>query len=123
LYISGGRKKDLIIKAGENIAPLRIEEVLYHHPAVAEASVIGIPDEKLGEDILACIELRESHKHEDQKALEKSLRELCTTQLTPFLCPARFMFFEELPKNPTGKILKKALREQVLQNLSNPVTR
>lgn len=108
LYISGGRKKDLIIKAGENISPLKIESVLYHHPAVAEASVIGVPDERLGEDILACIQLKEG-----ETTTESDLKKYCAENLTPLLVPGQFKFFDELPKNPTGKILKKELREQL----------
>ena len=118
LYISGGRKKDLIIKAGENISPLRIEEVLYQHPAVREASVIGLPDDRLGEEVLACVELEEGHRHIDVKDMEKSLKDFCLAQLTPFLCPAQFRFFDELPKNPTGKIVKKELKAQVLSSLT-----
>ena len=110
LYISGGRKKDLIIKAGENISPIRIEQVLYQHPAVMHASVIGVPDEKLGEAALACIELKP-----DAEATEKELRQFCQEHLTPFLVPDKFRFYDELPKNPTGKILKKALREENLK--------
>lgn len=114
LFISGGRKKDLIIKAGENISPLRIEQVLYAHPDIQEASVIGIPDNKLGEDILACIQLKPDiqQSNPDLKALQQNIKTHCLSQLTPLLIPAYFRFYDELPKNPTGKIMKKTLREQ-----------
>lgn len=107
LYISGGRKKDLIIKAGENIAPVRIEEVFYQHPAVLHAAVIGVPDEKLGEEIVACVELKP-----EQTATEADLRKFCREQLPPFMVPAAIRIYSELPKNPAGKILKPRLREE-----------
>jgi long-chain acyl-CoA synthetase len=112
LYISGGRKKDLIIKAGENIAPVRIEEVLHHHPAVLNAAVIGIPDEKLGEEVLACIECKP-----EQTVSEAELKKFCREHLPALMVPAVIRFYAELPKNPTGKILKPVLREQNMQAL------
>lgn len=123
LYISGGRIKDLIIKAGENIAPLRIEQVLYQHPAIQEASVIGVNDPKLGEDILACIQLKADYIAQhgngsnqlgdaEQKSLEAELRKFCVSNLTPMLTPSYFRFYDELPKNASGKVLKKTLREE-----------
>lgn len=113
LFISGGRIKDLIIKAGENIAPVRIEDVLYQHPAVLHAAVIGVPDEKLGEEIVACIECREEHNVSEQE-----LKKFCLTQLPPLMVPAMIHFFPELPKNPTGKVLKKELKQRLGQSLS-----
>lgn len=112
LYISGGRKKDLIIKAGENIAPVRIEEVLYRHPAVLNAAVIGIPDEKLGEEIMACVEC-----HADQSVTEAELKKFCREHLPALMAPAAVRIYSELPKGPSGKILKPVLREQNLHAL------
>jgi long-chain acyl-CoA synthetase len=106
LYISGGRKKDLIIKAGENIAPVRIEDVLYQHPAVLHAAVISVPEEKLGEDIVACIELKPDHT-----ATEAELKKFCLDYLPAFMVPAAICFYDELPKNQTGKVLKNQLKE------------
>lgn len=117
LYISGGRKKDLIIKAGENIAPVRIEEVLYQHPAVQDASVIGVPDEKLGEDILACVQLKP-----DQQASEAELKKFCLEHLPSFMVPSAVRFYEELPKTPAGKILKPQLRQEHQAGLRTPQT-
>lgn len=111
LFISGGRKKDLIIKAGENISPVRIEEILYQHPAVQAACVLGIPDEKTGEDILACVELKEG-----EVATEADLRKFCLEHLTPLLVPGQFRFYDELPKNATGKVVKKKIKEELLGN-------
>lgn len=120
LYISGGRKKDLIIKAGENIAPVRIEDVLYQHPAVLHAAVIGVPDEKLGEDIVACVELKP-----EQTVTENELKKFCLEQLTPLMVPAAIRFYDELPKNQTGKVLKNQLKEEnkhLLQKASGSPT-
>jgi long-chain acyl-CoA synthetase len=107
LFISGGRKKDLIIKAGENIAPVRIEDVLLMHPSVRHAAVVGIPDEKLGEDILACVEC-----YPEAPATEAELRKFCREQLPPFMIPGAIRLYEELPKNPAGKVLKQKLRQE-----------
>jgi long-chain acyl-CoA synthetase len=108
LFISGGRKKDLIIKAGENISPLSIEEVLYRHEAVREAAVIGIPDERVGEEILACVSLNEG-----QSVTAQELIRFCREHLSAAYVPSAVEFFDELPKNPTGKIVKKLLRESL----------
>ncbi len=118
LFISGGRKKDLIIKAGENIAPVRIEEALHGHPAILHVAVIGIPDEKLGEDIMACVELKPDHT-----ATEAELKKFCLEHLPPFMVPAVIQFCPELPKNQTGKILKNQLKtqySQILQTNGSP---
>jgi long-chain acyl-CoA synthetase len=112
LFISGGRKKDLIIKAGENIAPVRIEEALHHHPAILHAAVIGIPDDKLGEDIMACIELKPDHS-----ATEAELKKFCLEHLPPFMVPAIVRICPELPKNQTGKVLKNQLKADYAQAL------
>jgi long-chain acyl-CoA synthetase len=106
LCLSSGRKKDLIIKAGENLAPVKIEAVLYQHPAVQEASVIGLPDDRLGERILACVQL----KPEAPLVSERDLLLFCKDHLPAFWVPDVVRFYEALPKTPTGKILKKALR-------------
>lgn len=107
LFISGGRKKDLIIKAGENISPLRVEHVLHDHPAIMDASVIGVADPKLGEEVLACIQFRPG-----QSATEPELKKFCRQHLPPFMVPECFRVYEDLPKNPTGKVLKNVLREE-----------
>jgi long-chain acyl-CoA synthetase len=113
LFISGGRKKDLIIKAGENISPVSIENVLYHHSAIREAAVIGVPDAKLGESIMACVSLQEG-----QAATAQEIIRFCREQLSPAYVPAQVEFFDELPKNPTGKIAKKLLRDLISQRIA-----
>ncbi|MDH3256697.1 MAG: AMP-binding protein [Nitrospinota bacterium] len=114
LYISAGRKKDLIIRAGENVAPLAIENVLINHPALMEAAAVGIPHQRLGEQVVACVVLGEG-----QQATESELKKYCQEKLPPFSIPDRFQFYETLPKNPVGKILKTQLREEV-QAALNP---
>jgi long-chain acyl-CoA synthetase len=100
------RKKDLIIKAGENISPRTIEEVLFKHPKVSEAAVIGIKDEVYGENIKAFIVLKPG-----EAATEAEIVDYCRTRLTPFLLPAEVDFLKALPKSLVGKVLKKELRK------------
>ena len=100
------RKKDLIIKAGENISPRSIEEVLFKHPKVSEAAVIGIKDEVYGENIKAFIVLKPG-----ETATGAEIIDYCRTRLTPFLLPAEVGFMKALPKSLVGKVLKKELRK------------
>ncbi len=106
VYITD-RKKDLIIKGGENISPREIEEGLYTHPAVAEAAVFGVPDPVYGENLVATIVLKLG-----QTATEAEMKQHIGGYVTKFKIPARIAFLDSLPKNPSGKILKRALREQ-----------
>ena len=108
LYISAGRKKDLIIRAGENVAPLAIENVLINHPALMEAAAVGIPHQRLGEQVVACVVLKEGHQ-----VTESELKKYCREKLPPFSVPDHFQFYENLPKKPVGKILKTQLREEI----------
>jgi long-chain acyl-CoA synthetase len=98
------RKKDLIIRGGYNVYPREIEEVLYEHPAVQEAAVIGVEDEKMGEEVGAAVVLK---KGEDLDADE--LKDFCRERLANYKYPRRFWFVDELPKGPTGKILKREI--------------
>lgn len=99
------RKKDLIIKGGENISPRMIEEALYAHPQIAEASVIAMKDEVYGENIKAFVALKPG-----QVATPEEIIAHCKTKLTNFLLPKEIVFLSALPKNLVGKILKKELR-------------
>jgi long-chain acyl-CoA synthetase len=107
LYISAGRKKDLIIRAGENVSPLAIENALMNHPAVAESAAIGIPHDRLGEQVIACVVPREGESLEAQ-----TLRDYCRQSLPAFMVPDRFDLCESLPKNPIGKVLKAQLHDE-----------
>lgn len=100
------RKKDLIIKAGENISPRPIEEVLFTHPKVSEAAVIGMKDERYGEDVKAFVVLKPR-----QEATAEEIIEYCRGKLTNFLLPKEVTFLKALPKNLVGKVLKKELRK------------
>jgi acyl-CoA synthetase (AMP-forming)/AMP-acid ligase II len=101
-----GRIKELIIKAGENIAPREIDEVMYRHPAVLDAAAVGIPDEEYGEDILCCCVLKP-----DCECTEEELRAHCMKHLGEFKTPKLIRVMEDLPKGPSGKIQRLKLRE------------
>lgn len=110
LYITD-RKKDLIIKGGENISPREIEEIFYRHPAVAEAAVVGVPDSVYGEDICAVLQLRAG-----VEASAEELRLYVGQFVTKFKVPSRIILQPLLPKNVIGKILKYKIRAQLLTN-------
>ncbi len=99
------RKNDMIISGGVNVYPREIEEVLYRHPAVSEASVIGLPDEHWGEVVKAVIVLNEG-----AQATEAEIIEFCGKNLAGFKKPKTVDFWKALPKSPQGKILKKDIR-------------
>jgi long-chain acyl-CoA synthetase len=102
------RKKDLIIKGGENISPREIEEALYLHPAVAGAAVVGVPDAVFGEDVCAVVQLKRG-----AAAGQVELREHVAKYVTKFKVPSQIVFVEALPLNSNGKILKRAIRAQL----------
>jgi long-chain acyl-CoA synthetase len=107
LYIVD-RKKDLIIRGGQNVYPNDIEERLYAHPAVSEAAAIGRADDAMGEVPVAFVALRPGHS-----ASNAELLEWCKAQLAYFKVPREVHILSELPKGPTGKILRRALRVPV----------
>jgi len=99
------RKKDMVNVRGLNVYPKEIEEVLYHHPKVQEAAVIGVKDEHKGEVPKAFIALKEG-----QTLSEKEVIHFCRKRIAPFKVPKHVEFRDSLPKNTTGKILKTSLR-------------
>jgi len=101
-----GRIKELIIKGGENIAPREIDEVLLAHPAVLEAAATGLPDRHYGQDILACVVLREGYV-----CNEESLRAFCVERLGAFKAPKVIRFVAALPRGPSGKVQRLKLLE------------
>jgi long-chain acyl-CoA synthetase len=101
------RSKDLIISGGSNIYPREVEEVLLLHPAIKEAAVIGVPDEEWGESVLAAVVKKEGHIPD-----ERELDLFCLEHIARFKRPKRYVFVDELPKNATGKVLKRELRER-----------
>jgi long-chain acyl-CoA synthetase len=98
------RKKDMIIRGGYNVYPREIEEVLYEHPAVREAAVLGIPHDQLGEEIGAAVALKD-----DADASAEELQEYVKNQVAAYKYPRLVWFVEDLPKGPTGKILKREI--------------
>jgi len=106
LFISAGRKKDLIIRAGENVSPLAIENVLMNHTAIAEVAAVGAPDERTGERVKVCITLRP-----EMTITENELKSFCRKNLPAFMVPDYYQIMDELPKNATGKILKTELKK------------
>ena len=99
------RKKDLIIRGGFNIYPREVEEVLYAHPKIAEAAVVGMRDPVMGEDVLAFVVLK-SGEHADGA----DIMAFCAERLARYKCPKQVRFVDALPKSPVGKILRKELR-------------
>lgn len=106
LYISGGRKKDLIIRAGENVSPLAIENALMNHPSVGDAAAIGLPHPRLGEQVKVCLTLREG-----TTADPAELKDYCRKKLPAFMVPDIIEIHATLPKTATGKIIKAQLRQ------------
>jgi long-chain acyl-CoA synthetase len=100
------RKGDMIIRGGENIYPREIDEVLYQHPAVAAAATIGVPDQLYGEEVAAFIV-----PGEGREATEEEIIAFCRARLADYKCPKTVRFVKEIPKGPTGKLLKRELRE------------
>jgi len=100
------RIKDMIIRGGFNVYPREVEEVLYRHPAIREAAVLGRPDERLGEEVVAVVVL-------GPQAAETSAEEIiafCRASLAGYKCPREIRFVDQLPRNASGKVLKRELR-------------
>jgi long-chain acyl-CoA synthetase len=100
------RKKDLIIRGGFNIYPRDVEEVLFQHPGVQEASVIGVPDPVMGEEVEAFVVLKCG-----KPSTEQDIIDFCQKHLTRNKCPKTVQFLDSLPKSPIGKVLRKELRK------------
>jgi acyl-CoA synthetase (AMP-forming)/AMP-acid ligase II len=105
IYLAG-RGDDIIIRGGENIAPKEVEDVLYAHPKVEEAAVIGVPDPEWGQEPRAVIVLKEG-----TEATAEEIMEFCQDKLSGFKRPRSVVFTDSLPRNPMGKVLKRELRE------------
>jgi len=101
------RKKDMIVTGGENVYPREVEEVLYRHPSVAEAAVIGVPDDLWIERVHAEVVLKEG-----RYATGDEMIEFCKQHLARYKAPKSIEFVESLPKNPQGKIMKRQIRKK-----------
>lgn len=111
-YYIVDRKSDMIIRGGENIYPREIDEVLYQHPSIAAAAVVGIPDELYGEEVAAFVVLKDN-----STVTEDDIMEFCSQRLANYKCPKSIRFVKEIPKGPTGKLLKRELAKQMSDTL------
>jgi fatty-acyl-CoA synthase len=111
-----GRIKDMVIRGGENVYPREIEEFLYTHPGILDAQVIGVPDPKYGEELMAWVRLRPG----SPALTAEALRDFCTGQLAHYKIPRYVHITEEFPMTVTGKVRKVEMREQALSILGLP---
>ena len=108
-----GRIKDMVIRGGENVYPREIEEYLYRHEAIQDVQVIGVPDERFGEELCAWIVL-----YEGQSANEQEIKEFCRGQIAHYKVPRYIKFVSEFPMTVTGKVQKFVMREQMIEELN-----
>jgi fatty-acyl-CoA synthase len=101
-----GRKRDMIISGGTNVYPAEVEAAIESHPSVAEVAVVGVPDREWGERVRAFVVRRAG-----KDVSEDDLKALCLSLLAGFKIPRDFVFLDDLPRNPTGKVLKRDLRQ------------
>ena len=106
----------MIISGGENIYPAEIENTLMQHPGVADGAVIGVPDEQWGESVKACIVRRPG-----STATEREIIDWMRDRLAHYKCPRSIDFVDALPRNPSGKLLKRILREPYWQGKTRGV--
>ncbi|MBQ9720752.1 MAG: AMP-binding protein, partial [Oscillospiraceae bacterium] len=111
-YRITGRLKDMIIRGGENIYPKELEDFLYTHEAVKDVQVIGVPDEKYGEEAMACIVLREG-----SEATVDEIHDYCVARLARHKVPKYIEFVDSFPMNAAGKVLKYKMREDAAKRL------
>jgi fatty-acyl-CoA synthase len=107
-----GRSTDMIVRGGENIYPREIEEFLYTCPAVADVQVIGVPDEKFGEEVCAWVRVKEGHE-----VSADDVRDFCQDKIAHYKVPRYVMFVDTFPMTVTGKIQKFKLREAAIVEL------
>jgi fatty-acyl-CoA synthase len=108
-----GRIKDMVIRGGENVYPREIEEFLYTHPDIVDAQVIGVPDDKFGEELMAWVRLREGAP----EMTAETLREYCTGKLAHYKIPRYVKIVDDFPMTVTGKVRKVQMREQSVEEL------
>jgi fatty-acyl-CoA synthase len=108
-----GRIKDMVIRGGENIYPREIEEFLYTHPKIADVTVVGLPDPKMGEELCAWVRLAPG-----ERADEDEIRAFCRGQIAHYKIPRYVRFVDEFPMTVTGKIQKFIIRERMMAELA-----
>ncbi|MEW6034195.1 MAG: long-chain-fatty-acid--CoA ligase [Chloroflexota bacterium] len=106
-FYLAGRADDLIIRGGENISPEEVENIIYAHPKVEEAAVIGIPDAEWGQEVMAVVVLKKG-----ETARPEEIIDFCRDKISSFKRPKYVAFMDVLPRNPMGKVLKRVLRQQ-----------
>lgn len=109
-----GRLKDMIIRGGENLYPKEIEDFLYTHPKVSDVQVVGVPDERYGEEAYAYVIIKEG-----ENLTEQEIREFCVKNIAKHKVPRYFDFVESFPMNAAGKILKYKMREEAAAKIKN----
>lgn len=111
-YLITGRLKDMIIRGGENIYPKEIEEFIFTNPKVSDVQVIGVPDKQYGEEIMACIILKEG-----ETMTEEEIKGYISENMARHKVPRYIDFVEKFPMNAAGKILKYKMREDAAKKL------
>jgi fatty-acyl-CoA synthase len=109
-----GRSKDMVIRGGENIYPREVKEFLFSHPAVADAQVFGVPDERYGEELCAWVRLKPG-----VTTTEEDVRAFCRDKITHFKIPRYVRFVDEYPMTVTGKVQKFVMREMMTRELTS----
>ena len=107
-----GRIKDMVIRGGENIYPREIEEFLFTHPDIVDVQVVGVPDAKFGEELLAAVKLQEGANLD-----EEAIKAFCRGKIAHYKVPRYVNFVEDYPMTVTGKIQKFKLREMAIEEL------
>ena len=107
-----GRIKDMVIRGGENVYPREVEEFLYTHPDVADVQVIGVPDDRYGEELMAWVRVRPGAAVTDEE-----VRDFCRGRIAHYKVPRYVKFVDEFPMTVTGKIQKYKMREQAIAEL------
>ena len=105
-----GRKKEIIIRAGSNISPLEVEEILYQHPGVLECGVVGVPDPEYGEVVWAYVTFKST-----SPTTVEELHAFAQPRIASYKLPERIVVLSELPKGSTGKVHRRSLRDRAIQ--------
>jgi fatty-acyl-CoA synthase len=113
-----GRIKDMVIRGGENISPREIEEYLYRHPKVEDVTVVGVPDERFGEELCAWIQLKPG-----AEATAEEVIAFCRGQIAHYKIPRYVRFVEDFPMTVSGKVRKFVIRERMIEELGLTVAK